>query len=79
MSKQARKKWITTGHTETAHGVIPHVVVNGEVRAPVKLDFRRGTSSRHVGGVYARSALVRNGRFVHALPGGGEVLGGYVG
>lgn len=70
---------LTTGYTETAQGVIPHLRVGNDLRAPVKMDLRSGQSTRTVSGQYARAALVRNGRFVHALPGGGEVLGGYVG
>ena len=73
------QQMMKTGHTETASGVIPHLLLDGgQLRAPVKLDMRRGAATYTVGGQYARAPLVREGHYVHALPGGGEILGGAV-
>lgn len=70
-------------HTDTTEGPIPHLRLTceaGTFAAPVKLATeRRGNGP---GIAYARRndghshpvPLVREGRYVYALPGGGEVL-----
>lgn len=62
----------TTG-TKTRTGTVPHIEVAGDCGmflAPVKLDFAREVST--VDRSYY--PLKRGGRFVYALPGGGEIV-----
>lgn len=54
--------------TTTATESIPHLEVftdHGMIRAPVKLVFRHGP--------HKPVPLLENGRYIHALPGGGEL------
>lgn len=69
--------YLTTGHAVTSRGAIPHVVCGGgELRAPVKLDFSRPQGRWQ--GELRPAPMVRNGRYVHALPGVGEILGSVI-
>lgn len=70
-----RNQFVITGHTDTSAGPVPHIMYGG-VRAPVKLDFKRPQGRWQ--GQQRYRPLVRRGRYVHALPGGGEILGSAV-
>ena len=60
-----------TKGTKTQHGFIPHRKFE-QISAPVKIIISAD-------GPYSPPIPVtRDGRYVHALPGGGEVLGGRV-
>lgn len=72
-----RNQFVITGHTDTSAGPVPHITYGGgELRAPVKLDFSRPQARWQ--GQQRYRPLVRRGRYVHALPGGGEILGSAV-
>lgn len=64
--------------TRTAIGPIAHRQLKlascPPVFAPVKLDFRRRPVHRGDGDFYW--PVMRHGKCVHALPGGGEFVGG---
>ena len=64
-------------YTMTAMGEIAHLSYKG-IMCPVKLDFSAGrrTGRSYQGQKFPRP-LVRNDRYVYALPAGGEVLGGF--
>ena len=71
--------FLTTGHTNTTHGPIPHILVGGgELRAPVKLQLTPGARRTARNGELVYPPQIRNGRYVHALPGGGEILGSVI-
>lgn len=53
--------------TETLHGFVPHLPLDG-LLLPVKLVFPRDDKYK------PHEALMQNGRFVYALPGGGEYI-----
>ena len=64
--------------TRTAIGPAAHRLVwldsGVSVFAPVKLDFKR--KARYAHNEQLRWPLIRHGKCVHALPGGGEFVGG---
>lgn len=67
------KPLLKTNFTKTRTGTIPHLEVAGDCGvflAPVKLDFARGVSTMD----RTYYPLKRGGRFVYALPGGGEIV-----
>ena len=61
----------TTKGTKTQHGFIPHRKF-GPISAPVKIIISAD------GPYFPPIPVTREGRYVHALPGGGEVYGGRV-
>lgn len=71
--------------TYTCEGIIPHLLLEGGLLAPVKLVPQKGKEGnfglaweqRWNLGVNTRAPVPmrRDGRLVFALPGGGEVLG----
>lgn len=67
------------GGVETKNGFIPHVstiYADFLIQAPVKITPVAPKSSGGASG--RRYPVIRGGRYVHALPGGGEIMGSSV-
>lgn len=64
-------------YTKTSHGKIEHLRIKlpgqPEFFAPVKMELARFRPAK--ANPLSFDPMVRDGRYVHALPGGGEILG----